>query len=274
MSNTQKPFSMKYNIPEKFRAQNGLIFEALKKFLTESRIEKMQRVVQNRSRHVATIFENTHHAHNTSAILRNLDSFGFLDLFFLYSQENMRFRTADAIDRGASQWLSPKRVNSFESCVRILKENGFKIALVSLPDFSRTSTYYSHELPSFSSNEFTSPKFIDTLQDQKIALVFGSELHGISREWHAVADLYVHVNMSGFCESLNVSVCAGIILNALRVFLENHIPSFLLSKHDQTILLEHWISKDYVHARQYITREHPHLLDWLDFIQTGKYYAP
>ncbi|WP_186645718.1 TrmH family RNA methyltransferase [Fluviispira vulneris] len=266
--------STQYFIPEHLKNDFGKIDAALRGFITEPRLAKMEKVAGKRSRKVLTVFENTHHAHNISAILRTIDAFGFLDLFFLYSNQEMRFRTADTIDRGASQWLMPKRLVSIEKCAHILQQNGYKIVLVSLPDFSRTAKHYSEKIPSFSSNQFASTAFKDFIGDKKIALIFGSELHGVSPEWQDYADAYISVEMYGFMESLNVSVCAGIILQSLREFFEKSSDNHLLSDLEKKLVIEHWIAKTCSNAYEYIANRKPELLPWFEFVRTGNFFQP
>lgn len=263
-----------YFIPENLRNDVGKISEALRGFITQERIKKMEGIVAQRSRQVLTVFENTHHAHNISAILRTVDAFGFLDLFFLYSNQNIRFKASDAIDRRASQWLMPKRLNTIQECCEILKKSNYKIALVSLPDFSRTSEYYVNKIPSFTTSDFHKLKFKKFVEDQKIALIFGSELHGISPEWNKYADMYISVKMYGFMESLNVSVCAGIILQSLRESLVKFKKDFLLNEHEQLLILEHWISKTCPHAFEYVSNRVPELLKWFEFVRSGNFFQP
>ena len=263
-----------YFIPEQLKNDFGKINAALRGFFTDSRIAKMEKIALKRSRQVLTVFENTHHAHNISAILRTIDAFGFMDLFFLYSNSEMRFKTADTIDRGASQWLMPKRINTVSECAHILKKSNYKIAIVSLPDFSRTSEHYIDKIPSFSSNAFQTESFKNFIGNQKIALIFGSELHGVSQEWKDYADMYVSVQMYGFMESLNVSVCAGIILQSLRESLASYRQDFLLKNEEQQLILEHWIAKTCPNAYHYISSRKAELLPWFEFVRAGQFFQP
>lgn len=272
MNFSQKKISLDYFIPENFKTDCGKLIRELSPFISKERISKMNSIASQKSRHVLTIFENTQHAHNISAVLRNIDAFGFLDLFFVYSNEGVRFRASEAIDRGASQWLLPKRFTSIEECAHLLKENSYQIALVTLPDFSRTSGHYQKEIPSFSSKQFYASEFQNFIGQNKIALVFGSELMGISPQWQKYADLYVSVDMHGFCESLNVSVCAGIILNSLRESFEQHNKLSLLSEMERNLILEHWICRDYSNAYKYVANRKTELLPWFEFVCHGKFF--
>lgn len=264
--------NIEYDLPDEFVNDCGKLVVELMQFLSNERFEKMQRVVKERSRRVLTVFENTHHAHNISAVLRSVDTFGFLDLFFVYSNPHMRFRAADSIDRGASQWLFPRRFDSIQECAEILKANNYKIAVVSLPDFSRTSQNYVNQLPSFSCGDFHKDNFHNFVQENKIALIFGSELFGVSKEWNEFADMYVHVDMFGFTESLNVSVCAGIILHSLRQCYVERNKNIFLTELEEKLILEHWVAKDYTNARQYISLRCPSLLNWFEFVKKMKFF--
>jgi tRNA (guanosine-2'-O-)-methyltransferase len=271
----QKPSipSFDYHVPSNLFPYCGELESQLGGFISLSRMAKMKSVLQNRSRRVLTVFENTHHAHNISAILRSIDVFGFLDLFFVYSNPNMRFRAADTIDRGASQWLFPKRLINVAQCAQMLKANGYKIALVTLPDFSRTADNYQNQLPAFSSAEFQSEAFHQFLGDEKIALVFGSELIGVSQEWNDYADMYFYVQMFGFSESLNVSVCAAILLQSLRQSYEIRKKEIGLTSLEKQCVLEHWIAKDYVPSRVYLASRAPELIPWFEFAKDGRFFS-
>ena len=50
---------------------------------------------------------------------------------------------------------------------------------------------------------------------EKTALVFGTELTGLSPEAVEMADAYVKIPMYGFTESFNISVCAALSLFSL-----------------------------------------------------------
>lgn len=270
----QSKLPTEYIVPEEFKNDLGKLTNALSDFYTSARIARMENILLKRSRQVLTVFENTHHGHNISAILRTIDSFGFLDLFFLYSNRDMRFRSADTVDRGASQWLMPRALLSISQCASILKKSNYKIALVTLPDFSRTSENYLESIPSFSSQMFASDDFKNFVGQQKIALIFGSELHGVSPEWNQFADMYVSVNMYGFSESLNVSVCAAIILQSLRESLQSYQKNFFLNEIEKSLIFESWIAKNYASAYSYLAKRKPELINWYEFIVAGKFFQP
>lgn len=249
------------NIPENFRKNIGQITSLLTPLITNARLEKIKKVASQRSRQVCVVFENTHHAHNISAVLRTMDAIGFLDVFFLYHNPHIRFRANDTIDRSASQWLLINSTSSISETAANLKQNGYKIALVSRPDFSRTANHYCSRLPAFSTEQFEDKNFCDIIENQNVALVFGTELFGLSEEWNQYADFYVFIEMYGFSESFNISVCAAILLNRLRESLKKTHLLKTLSEQEQKILTEYWVVKSTAHAKEFIQKYQPELLE-------------
>lgn len=267
-------FPTDYFIPSDLQVYAGEIQNVLSHLLTDARLARFESVAKSRTRAVMPVFESTHHCHNISAVLRTADAFGFQDVSFVYHQADMKFRTNDSVERGSSSWLTARRTTSIATCARSLKLSKYKIFLVSLPSFARTAVHYNEHLPSFSAQHIGSTEFNQVVGGHKIALISGNEKLGLSQEWAQHADGYLHVEMNGFVESLNVSVCAGILLHDLKTRWLTNCPSPELEAHERNLLIEHWISKSFPNARQVVERTHPHLLPWFDFIRSGQFYKP
>lgn len=263
-----------YFIPANLQEKFGSLQNILSQVLTPERFQRLRTVASRRTRGVMPVFESTHHSHNISAVLRTADAFGFQDVGFVYQQTNMKFRINDNVERGASTWLLPRRTSSIQACAQALKSAGYKIFLVSLPTFARTSTFYQGNLPSFSAEQIGTPAFRSIVGEARIALISGNEKFGLSEEWVSYSDGYLHVTMAGFVESLNVSVCAGILLHALQTHWAAQIASHQLSPAEQNLLVEHWLARSCQNARQIVERENPLLLPWFEFVGAGKFYDP
>ncbi len=262
-------------IPKSLQGDFLAVSDYLSGFVSEQRRERFLRVASERSRFVAPVFENTHHVHNISAILRTSDALGFQDAFFCYTLKDMHFRLKDGVERGASAWLSPRRATSMRACAELLKACGYAVALVSLPSFERTSDHYRGDLPSFAVQDIVSAEFEAVRARRKLALVFGNELHGVSEEWTEHADLYLHVDMHGFVESLNVSVCAGILLNALRRALDaRESETFRVNADERGLLLDHWFARSVTNAPDLVRVHHPEVWSYFDFVRKGLFYDP
>jgi len=263
-----------YFIPADLQVDFGKVKEVLSAAITDERLQRFATVAGARTRAVMPVFESTHHCHNISAVLRTADAFGFQDVSFVYHQPDMKFRLSDSVERGSSTWLSARRTNSIAACANALRQAGYMIFLVSLPSFARTSIYYKGELPSFSAQEIGNETFLKVIGQKRIALVSGNEKFGLSENWAEFADGYLHVDMSGFVESLNVSVCAGILLHALRTQWLPRTISHALSAEQQALLVEHWVARSCQNARAIVERESAMLLPWFDFVRGGKFYSP
>ena len=69
----------------------------------------------------------------------------------------------------------------------------------------------------------------------KTALLFGTELRGLSEEALEMADEYLKIPMYGFTESFNISVSAAIIMHHLRYLMQSLDAS--IQKQKKSMLL-------------------------------------
>lgn len=60
-------------------------------YVTLERREQMEEVLDSRTRHVAMFIENIFQAHNTSAVVRSCDGFGFQDLHMVEPHHSTQF---------------------------------------------------------------------------------------------------------------------------------------------------------------------------------------
>lgn len=167
----------------------------LREFATEDRWEKILEVSERRTRHLTVVVEDIYQSHNASAVLRSCDGFGLQDVHIIENQNT--FDASNQVTIGADQWLSLYRYNepnsdNTETCFRQLKEEGYKV-IATTPHEDDTNL---NDLPI----------------DSKTALVFGSELNGITDRAKELADGFMKIPMEGFSESFNISVSAAVCL--------------------------------------------------------------
>ena len=79
--------------------------------------------------------------------------------------------------------------------------------------------------------------------DNKVALMFGTELTGLSDIAMANVDGFVKIPMYGFTESLNISVSASICLYELKKRLKNSDINWQLPEDDKLDQLIVWAKK-------------------------------
>jgi tRNA (guanosine-2'-O-)-methyltransferase len=178
-------------------SQKQQLLEQLSGFITENKQNKIREIIRGRTRHLTIVLEDIYQPHNASAVLRTCDCFGIMDVHII---ENMnKYEVNPDVALGSSKWLNIRKYNrsqqNTEDCLKQLKEQGYRIVATS-----------PHK------NDFT-PETLPL--DQKIALVFGTELEGLSETALQLADDFVKIPMCGFTESLNISVSAALFLYRL-----------------------------------------------------------
>ncbi|KKQ78026.1 MAG: hypothetical protein A3A96_03000 [Candidatus Zambryskibacteria bacterium RIFCSPLOWO2_01_FULL_39_39] len=102
---------------------------------------------------------------------------------------------------GAEKFVKWEKVESLEETSLKLKEEGFKIVGI---EQSKKSLDYR-----LLKNKILESKI------QNLAFVFGNEVEGLSKEDLKLCDMVAELPMFGGKESLNVSVCVGVVLYSL-----------------------------------------------------------
>jgi tRNA (guanosine-2'-O-)-methyltransferase len=158
---------------------------------TLQRIERVRRLLALRQPDLRVVLEGVAIAHNASAVIRTCDAAGILHLD-LVSPNPELLGINKAISTRAEKWVDVHIHKSIGDCLLPLREKGFKVAV----------THLDKDAVSYSDLDYTQP----------LAVVFGSESEGVSRETLELADLRVRIPMLGMVQSLNLSVSVGVIL--------------------------------------------------------------
>lgn len=195
--------------------------EYLVSLLTPNRRERFGHVMAGRTRKITVLLENLSQSHNFSAILRSCDCFGVQDVHVVDPREV--FEVSKDVALGAEKWLSIQRYHgktAAEQSVRHLKDAGYRVVV--------TSPHGESE--SIRNVDVSTP----------LAVVFGTELAGISDEMESLADGRVHLPMFGFTESFNVSVAAALCLSELTHRLRDSAANWALGNDERAELLLQW----------------------------------
>jgi tRNA G18 (ribose-2'-O)-methylase SpoU len=144
------------------------------------------------------ILHNVRSAHNVGSIFRTAEAAGVKRIY-------LSGYTPDPIDRfgrdqseiaktslGASKLMPWEHVNDLTVLIKDLKAGGVLVVAVEQD---------KHAVPHHT-QEF----------ERNTAYIFGNEVEGIPQDILSLADVVIDVPMYGKKESLNVSVCAGVIL--------------------------------------------------------------
>ncbi|WP_072763749.1 TrmH family RNA methyltransferase [Arenibacter nanhaiticus] len=193
----------------------------LEEFIMPERKSRFLEILQERTNYITVAIEDVFQLHNTSAVIRSCDIFGVQEAHVIESKYGKRLD--EDIAMGAQKWVDVKRYADTTSCIKTLKEKGYKIVA-------------------------TTPHQNDCLLDDfkfdgKIALFFGTERNGLSQEVIEEADEFLKIPMVGFTESLNISVSAAIILHALTKELKKSDIDWKLTEEEQYLKRVDWTKK-------------------------------
>lgn len=170
---------------------------------TAERKSRIETVIASRLRSVTVVLDRLLDAHNTAAILRTAEGLGLCTAHVVLheSDDGIAHRR---VTQDAHKWIEVEKHDSGDVCARSLRAKGFEVWAGHLDE--RAILY--GELP----------------KEKPIALLFGNEHEGPSRETLSACTGTFRIPMAGFTQSFNVSVAAGIALShaaeARRAFLE------------------------------------------------------
>ncbi len=158
---------------------------------TKARITKVREVLSRRQPDLRVVLENIAITHNASAVIRTCDAAGILDLDII-SAGPVPLLVNKAISTRAEKWVRLHQHSATNECLSGLKKKGFKVAV----------TYLDEGSILYSELDYNQP----------LALVFGNESDGVSREALNYADYRIKIPMVGMVKSLNLSVSVGVVL--------------------------------------------------------------
>jgi tRNA (guanosine-2'-O-)-methyltransferase len=192
-------------------------------FISETRKKRFDEVLSHRTDHLRVVLENVYQDHNASAVLRSCESFGIQHVHFIENRNALRI--SDDVSMGSHKWLSIHRHNQKETNTREtlqhLKSLGYRIV---------ATTPHNNDCT------------VDMLPvDKKLAIVFGTELTGITQEVMDEADEFVKIPMYGFTESFNVSVCAALCMYDLTTRIRRQVPGYLMDEPQKTDIYFNWL---------------------------------
>jgi len=200
------------------------LIDHLSGFVTENRLSLFKKVLGERTRYITVLLEDIYQSQNASAVLRTCDCTGIQDVHIVEQQNEYEINRDVAL--GSNQWLSlhyySEGTDNISSAVEALRERGYRIVATS-----------PHK-------EGSTPESFN-LEQGKAALLFGTELNGLTDRALELADEYIQIPMVGFTESYNISVSAALSLYSLRKRLESSLLKWRISEDEKNELLLNWL---------------------------------
>lgn len=169
--------------------------------ITPQRRARFREVVANRQFDLTVILENVHDPHNIGAVLRSCDSVGIREIYVLYTEPELQKRDKLEMGRrtssGARKWVDVLFYTDPGAC------------------FARVRRHYASIWATHLNEE--SHDLYDLELTGSVALMFGNEHDGLSKEALSFADGNFTIPQMGMVKSLNISVaCAVTLYEALR----------------------------------------------------------
>jgi tRNA G18 (ribose-2'-O)-methylase SpoU len=142
---------------------------------------------------IIVVLDNIRSALNVGSIFRTSDAFAIEKIIICGISATPPNREINKTAIGATESVAWEYFESICDAIKKLKDEDFKIIGVEQTDQSIL-------LPEFKAT------------NEKMAVIFGNEVDGISDEILGMIDTCIEIPQFGTKHSLNVSVCAGIVL--------------------------------------------------------------
>lgn len=213
--------------------QTDLLLDYLSRFVTPNKQQKIDRVLDFRTRYVTVALEDIYQTQNASACIRSCDLFGIQDLHVIENRNPLKINK-DVV-QGASKWVdihrygppdpdpdSP-RTDRTERCLHGLRTQGYLLAAATPEEADIT---------------------VDDLPlERPIALLFGSEEPGLTSAALDLSVLRVRIPMFGFSQSFNISVSVALSLHSVVTRLHKSAQSWRLTVAEIQDLKLRWYRK-------------------------------
>ena len=158
--------------------------------MTPERFDKLKGVLRRRQPDLTVLADDVHKSHNIAAVLRTCDAVGVYRVHAVSPGGEMRRH--HMVSGGSRRWVELVIHATVDQAVTTLRKEGWRMVA-------------AH--PGESSLDYRALDYTD-----KIAVLLGAELEGLTPKLVEAADETIAIPMEGMVASLNVSVAAALIL--------------------------------------------------------------
>lgn len=146
---------------------------------------------------IVVVLDNVRSMHNVGSVFRTADGFLLEAVCLCGYTPRPPHRDIHKTALGATESVAWQGFDTTMEAVQSLKNNGYTLLAVEQANNSIS-------LQNFKNNG-----------NQKMAVIFGNEVEGVSQEIIDICDACIEIPQFGMKHSLNVSVAAGIVLYKL-----------------------------------------------------------
>ena len=204
---------------------NSELIRHLSQFVVEERLQLFEKKIQDRTQYITVVLENIFQSRNIAASIRSADCFGIQDVHIV-ENENI-FNNDSEVSMGAEKWVTINRnkqeKNNTIQTIQYLKSKGYQII---------ATTPHNTDCDLYDIN----------INQGKIALFFGSEVKGCSKEMLERADKKIKIPIYGFTESYNVSVSVALCLQHLTYNMRQSNVKWQLPTSQAEQVMTQWLT--------------------------------
>lgn len=142
---------------------------------------------------VVLVLDNIRSLHNVGSAFRTADAFACEKICLTGITGTPPHREIHKTALGATDSVSWEYADDPVEAVKRLKKDGYRVVVVEQTDQSESLQEWTVTPP------------------EKLCVVFGNEINGVSDGVLAIADQAVEIPQAGTKHSLNISVCVGIV---------------------------------------------------------------
>ena len=164
-----------------------------------ARLRRAESVLAHRTARLLLVLEQPWDDHNVLAVLRTAEAFG-LQHVWIVSQGERRGRLRRGVTKSSHDWLTLRVFSSAHELLAVLRAEAWALWAADL----------SVHAESVSTSSVLAPV------PERVALVVGREVDGVSQALLEAADRRLYLPMRGFTESFNLSVATALLLQ--RIF--------------------------------------------------------
>ncbi len=148
-------------------------------------------------REVVVVLSNIRSLYNVGAFFRTADGAGVKKIVCCGITGTPKNRRLWKVSLGAEQTVDWEYIEDTADAIQQLRKAGYQIVGVELAP--------------------NSVPYTDIEYSNKVVLVFGAEVEGISNDVLVMCDVVAHLPMRGQKESLNVSIVGGVMIYSLLI---------------------------------------------------------
>ena len=191
-------------------------------FVSDERKAHFDFIIPQRTRHLTVVLEDIYQSQNASAVLRTCESLGVQNIHVI--EDKHEYTLNPKVTIGCAKWIHvhkhQKPEATTKSCLTELKNKGYQLV---------ATTPHENDV-NITELDVTKP----------IALMLGTEKHGLTDTALEMADAYLKIPMFGFSESFNISVSAAICIQEIMNKLRNSNIDWKLSLEEQLDIELEW----------------------------------